>query len=281
MYSVNFNPTRRITEDEIEARKRAASRYTLIPTFRSERSRLSSLCNRYQGERCFVIGNGPSLNEIDLSKLAKERTFGVNKIYLLFDRIAWRPSFYTVLDWRMGSAVAPYVRDMPASLKFIPNRFRGFFPASDSTYWFTTRPVLDSIEDQFRIDITNGIPSKGTILMTAIQMAFFLGFRDIYLIGVDASYSVPDTVIQTGPDKFRSGTKLYLESTKNDDPNHFDPSYFGTGDKWHDPNVDEMIRQFRNMRKGVELHGGRIRNATKGGKLEVFERVDYNSLFSS
>ncbi len=103
----------------------------------------------------------------------------------------------------------------------------------------------------------------------------------MYLIGADTNYTIPDNVLQSGPDRFKTGTKLYLESTENNDPNHFDPSYFGKGAKWHDPNVDEMIRQYRNMRKGVEYHGGRIRNATRGGKLEVFERIDYDSLFPS
>ena len=275
-----YDPMRKITEDEIENRKRAFGMYPLLPLSRSERSRLNSLRGRYRGERCFVIGNGPSLNDLDLSKLANEYTFGVNKIYLLFDRIDWRPSFYTLLDWRTGPDIVPAIGRMSDSLKFLPNRFRGLFSEDSSTYWITTRPVLDNINDQFRTDIMDGIPSKGSILVTAIQIAFFLGFRDIYLIGVDANYSIPDTVIQSGPDKFRTGTKLYLESTKNDDPNHFDPSYFGKGSKWHNPNVDEMIRQYKNMRKGVEFHGGRIRNATHGGKLEIFERVDFDSLFN-
>jgi hypothetical protein len=235
--------------------------------------------NRYLGERCFVMGNGPSLNRTDLSKLKDEYTFGVNKIYLLFDRIEWRPTFYTLLDWRVGPEIAPHVDQLEDSLKFYPNRFRGILPDADDVYWYTTRPVLDHIDDQFQPDIVDGVPSKGTIVVTALQLAFFLGFREIYLIGTDASYSIPETVKQTGPDRFGTGIKLNLESTKDDDPNHFDPTYFGKGAKWHDPNVDEMVRQFRNMRRGAEFHGGKIYNATVGGELEVFERVDYDSLF--
>ena len=279
IFTARYNPSRMPTESEIEARKKAFSAYPYIPLLHSERSKLGSLRNRYRGKRCFIMGNGPSLNRIDLSKLAEEYTFGVNKLYLLYDRIDWRPSFYTLLDWRMGPAVAPHVKKLSDSLKFIPTRFRGLFPEDDSTYWYTTRPVLDNLHDKFCTDMTEGIPSKGTILTTAIQIAFSLGFHDIYLIGADATYTIPDTVIQTGPDKFGTGVKLYLESTKDDDANHFDPSYFGKGAKWHDPNVEEMIRQFGQMRKGAEFNGARIRNATPGGKLEVFERVEFDSLF--
>ena len=281
IYATDYSAARKITDNDIEARKRVSVLYPTIHTFVSDRKALRSRHNRYQDKRCFIIGNGPSLNNLDLSKLAKEYTFGMNKIFLLYDRIDWRPSFYTLLDWRIGPSVAPHITELADSVKFLPYRFRGLFPKDSSTYWFTTRPVFDDIDDQFSPDIAKGIPSKGTILMTAIQIAFFLGFRDIYLIGADTSYTIPESVLQSGPDRFKTGTKLYLESTENNDPNHFDPSYFGKGAKWHDPNVDEMIRQYRNMRKGVEYHGGRIRNATHGGKLEVFERVDFDSLFPS
>ncbi len=115
--------------------------------------------------------------------------------------------------------------------------------------------------------------------MTAIQQAFFLGFRDIVLIGVDAKYTIPDTVEQSGPDYFRTGVKLHLKSTRDDDPNHFDPTYFGAGSHWHDPNVDDMHRMFRLMNKAVAWHGGSLRNATVGGVLEAVPRVDYESLF--
>ncbi len=265
--------------ESIDARRAACGQFPVIPLSNEEQARLKQLRSTYYGERCFILGNGPSLNRTDLSKLAGEHTFGVNKIYLLFDRIDWRPTFYSLLDWRVGPEIAPHVGQLDDSLKFIPNRFRGLFPDNDHTAWYTTRPVLDDVATQFAPDVTLGVPSRGTILVTAIQLAFHLGFREIYLIGTDASYTIPDTVRQSGPDRHGTGIRLNLESTADDDPNHFDPTYFGKGAQWHDPNVDEMVRMFRTMRKGVELHGGRLINATVGGKLEVLPRVDYESLF--
>lgn len=273
------DPDQSWTDDDLADRRLAFGRQPLIPVGTEEQAALQSVADRYRGERCFILGNGPSLNRLDLAKLASEYTFGVNKIYLLYDRIDWRPTFYTLLDWRVGPEIAPEIDRMDGSIKFLPNRFRGLFPGGDDTFWFSTRPVLDGLDDQFRPSIVDGVPSKGTILVTAIQIAFHLGFRDIVLIGVDASYRIPKTVRQSGPDRFGSGIKLNLESTQDDDPNHFDPTYFGKGARWHDPNVDEMVRQFRQMRKGIEYHGGRIRNATDGGQLDVFERVSFDSLF--
>ncbi len=148
IYATDYSAARRITDNDIEARKRISVLYPTIQTFVSDRKALRSRHNRYQGERCFIIGNGPSLNDLDLSKLAKEYTFGMNKIYLLYDRIDWRPSFYTLLDWRVGPSVIPHITELADSVKFLPYRFRGLFPKDNSTYWFTTRPVFDDIDDQ-------------------------------------------------------------------------------------------------------------------------------------
>ena len=115
--------------------------------------------------------------------------------------------------------------------------------------------------------------------MTAVQIAYYMGFDPIYLVGVDCDYVIPASVRQTGPDRFGRGVGFYLESTRDDDPNHFCPDYLGAGRKWHDPNVPAMIEGYRTCRQAIEARGRRIYNATVGGKLEVFERVDFDSLF--
>jgi glycosyltransferase involved in cell wall biosynthesis len=272
--------TTRFNLQETEIRRRTAWSKLGYPTSPSEdRERLDRLRNCHEGERVFILGNGPSLVKCDLNKLGSEFTFGVNKIHLLFDQIDWRPNFYTLLDWKMGASVAQDLAVDDETIRFFPERFRGMLPTTSQTYWYTTRPMGIHIDDQFEPNAVRGIPSKGTVLVTAIQQAFFLGFRDIYLIGVDAAYQIPESVIQSGPDYFGTGTKLHLESTADDDANHFAANYFGTGDRWHDPNVAEMRRMFLRMRKGVERHGGRLVNATVGGELDELPRVNFGDLF--
>jgi glycosyltransferase involved in cell wall biosynthesis len=268
-----------LTPEQLEAMWVEVERYGLTRSPDADLARLRELRDRHSG-RVFILGNGPSLLRCDLSRLADEYTFGVNKIYLLFDQISWRPTYYTLLDRKMGAAVGADIGQLDGTVKFVPERFRGVFPGGPSTYWYWTRPVGAHIDDQFEPDISLGIPSRATVLVTAIQQAFYLGFRTIILIGVDAAYTIPETVEQSGPDRFGTGTRLHLTSTADDDPNHFSPAYFGKGSRWHDPNVAEMHRMFRIMRKGVERHGGRLLNATDGGSLEVLERVDYDDLFS-
>ena len=243
------------------------------------RAALRAMKDRYRGERIFVIGNGPSLNRTPLHLLEDEYTFGVNRIYLLFDRISWRPTFYTTVDWRVASDCAYEINELQGMHLFFPERFRGLLRDGDDVTWYWNDRHRHPTEQGFASDASLGIRGAGSVTGAAIQLAFHLGFDPIYLIGCDVTYSVPDTVIQEGPDQFGNGVGLYLTSTRDDDTNHFDKRYFGVGKRWHDPNVKRMIEGFEQCRDGAERHGRRILNATAGGNLEVFERVDIRSLF--
>ena len=97
-----------------------------------------------------------------------------------------------------------------------------------------------------------------------------MGFSDVYLVGFDHSYKIPD-------DAKVDGEGILSQSS---DPNHFNSTYFGKGYRWHDPMVERMEQAFCRAREVYSAAGRRIFNATVGGKLEVFERVDYKSLFA-
>src|SRR5574341_209049 len=59
----------------------------LHPWRRESIRRLAALRDSHKGKRAFIIGNGPSLRQTDLSKLRNEFTFGMNRIYLLFPEL--------------------------------------------------------------------------------------------------------------------------------------------------------------------------------------------------
>lgn len=242
--------------------------------------RLKSLHNKFKGERIFLMGNGPSLNQTPLHLLKDEYTFAVNRIDLLFDRIDWRPTFYSAFDLRVVPDCADIIRSLDIPYKLFATIHFDTLGDADNHYWYRDNSRADGLENRFEPEaIYTGFGGGGSITHNIIQLAYFMGFDPIYLIGVDASYKVLPSVRQTGPDKFGDGILLNLESTQDDDPNHFDPRYFGKGKKWHNPNVPRMIEGYGDIRRCVERRGRHIYNATVGGKLEVFERVDIHSLF--
>lgn len=229
------------------------------------------------------MGNGPSLNKMDLNLLANDYVWGTNRCYLLFDRIHWRPKFYIAVDKRVVPDNCEQINSLPMQLSntkfFYPVEFRtkGILNTYSNVYWYDEKPVcVDMVrlpEGTFTKDASKGVYAAFTVTVAAMQLAVFLGFNPIYLIGCDTSYIRSASIQKDGenPEK--------LVSTSNEDPNHFDSRYFGQGKKFHEPHVARMIFHYHEARLVCESLGVRIFNATFGGNLEEFPRVTYRDLF--
>jgi hypothetical protein len=225
------------------------------------------------------MGNGPSLNQMDLEVFKDEYVWGSNRCYLLFDRISWRPAFYVAVDTRVVPDNVTEINALPAkmpdTLFFYPARFcyEGILTSARRVYWYNeikhSRNQLPY--SMFSVDPSIFVYSVNTVTVAILQLAAYLGFNPIYLIGCDTSYSIPETV------KHEDGNLDFLISTESD-PNHFDPAYFGIGKKWHDPHVDKMIFHYEQAKKVCDELGLQVFNATLGGNLEVFPRVHYQDL---
>ena len=255
---------------------------TLVdPNIRSMTQRLANLKGKYTGQRCIIMGNGPSLNQMDLSVFNKEYLWGTNKCYLLFDRISWRPTFYTAIDTRVVPDIAEDIvkleHELPATTFFFPILFRmqGIIPSQSNVLWYYEKK-LDETQlpnGMFSQHASNFVYAARTVTIAALQLAVFLGFNPIYLIGCDTSYSLSSSVQKDEKDENR------LISTADDDTSHFDPRYFGQGSKWHVPHVERMIFHYQQSKNFCDSIGVKVYNATVGGKLEVFPRVNYRELF--
>jgi len=249
--------------------------------FRDLPAALGALKGRYAGQRCFIMGTGPSLNRMDLGLFEEEHVWGVNKCYLLFDRIRWRPSFWVAVDKRVVPDISremnSLTRSLPETTFFFPVKFREewLLQSRSNVYWYSEIELEESTppERMFSTDITKWVSGVRTVTIAALQLAVYLSFNPIYLIGCDASYDVSRTV------RTEAGQPDALVSTQNDDQNHFDRGYFGRGSKWHEPKVDRMIYHYEQARKACDAIGVSVYNATFGGNLEVFPRVDYRELF--
>ena len=249
-----------------------------IPCSRIDTERLSTLKDIFKGERIFILGNEPSLNNGPLELLKDEFTFGINDIYLLFDKIAWRPTFYTINDWQVVPDIANKINLLTGMTFFFEERFKGLLRGDDEeVYWYTH--TSDPRERTFVHDITKGVLDTGSTTGTAIQIAFYMGFNPIYLVGCDLEYELSETVNYENPSKFGSDTELYLTSTENDDPGHFDKSYSGKSRQWYNHHSKITIESYMQCKEGIEKAGGKIFNATIGSELTIYEDVDFKSLF--
>jgi hypothetical protein len=236
---------------------------------RSNDRRLARLRNRESGKRIFILGNGPSLNRTDVDRLCGEVSIASNAVFLLFDRKRFRPTYYTIEDRLVAEDRAREAVGLQGCWKVFPDDVRRFIAPDDRTIYINfirEYPGFPKFTEDFRRRAYWG----GTVTYLNLQLARYLGASEIYLIGFDHSYAAP-----TAGDKVEG----VVVTSATDDRNHFDPRYFGAGYRWHDPRVDRMEDGYRLAKNCCDTAGIRIYNATKGGHLEVFPRVDFDSLF--
>lgn len=238
-------------------------------------ARLRALRQRFAGtERAFVVGNGPSLNQTDLALLRNEVTFGVNGIFLKFQETQFRPTLYVVEDHLVAEDRAEAINALKGPIKLFPINLAYCLQEGEDTIFFDHRPRRRFPTDfDFSTNAAHSTFAGCTVTFTCLQLAYYLGFRQIYLIGVDCSYVLPADI-----EKNKSYAVATLDM-KSDDPNHFDPNYFGKGFRWHDPQVDKMQEAYVEAQRVTALTTVPIYNATLGGHLRAFARRDYPSLF--
>lgn len=226
---------------------------------------------KFQGKRCFIIGSGPSLTVSDLDHLKGEYTFASNKIFAVFDKTAWRPTFYVVSD----NDITPEMYGHSAKFesqtqaKFFPANFRDGCSGENPNAFFynyvgcdTTGKIPPAFSDNMEKYLVEGF----SVAYVAMQIAVYMGFTEIYLLGLDFSWPIykdcAGNIYENGQTKHR-----FYED------NH-------EADEISIPNVELMENAYRQARKYCEDHGITICNATRGGKLEVFRRVNFDGLFA-
>jgi hypothetical protein len=241
----------------------------------SSKSKLLKLRDKFKGERCFIIGNGPSLNQCDLRLLRGEYSFGVNGIFYKTDEMGFKPTFFVVEDAHVMDDNLETIDTFDTEYRFFPTDYKHLIKNKANTYFFNMntgyyeRSSPNFGIPRFSTDCSRIVYCGQSVTMINLQLAFYLGFTKVYLIGMDFEYEIPETASIDGS----------VITSNEDDTNHFHPEYFGKGKKWHDPELEKVYRSYECMKLCYKSAGREILNATKGGKLEIFPRVSYDSLF--
>ena len=247
--------------DLIKTRKRAFSHGKFAD---AESKRLFALKNRHANETCFIVCTGPSLLLSDLEKLKDKVCFGVNSILDCYSKTTWRPTYYCVVDY--------YAFDVALRQKDV---CEGRYATNECFFHYRLKPKFSSKEDFFLpVSYKNHEPSylkRNKILLSdelsvcvydaftvatmAIQIAVYMGFKKIYLLGVDNSYT--------------KDNRHFEESSMNDVQLCIEDFSI----------VEERARNgFAACKAFCESKGVEIYNATRGGKLEVFRRVNLDQV---
>lgn len=223
----------------------------------SNLSKIEQHKNKFKNKRCFIIGNGPSLRVEDLEKLDSEVTMASNSMYILFDKTNWRPSYYFCQDPVMLTKIIKNIRKIKCT-KFIGST--GKFKHTDKNaayYKIDSENYYNGDKPKFSDDVSNIVYDGFTVTYSMLQFAMYMGFEEIYLLGIDFNYIIND---------------------KNQIDKESYPDERMATNVGGNPDIEYNLSAYEEANRYANEHGVKIYNATRGGKLEVFDRVNFDEL---
>lgn len=205
----------------------------------------TELKDKYLGEPCLIIGNGKSLAHESNEFLSMIPSFGTNRIYMKFT-----PSFYVCVNPLVAEQYKHEI-EMLKCPKFVTDRVNipGAIPLHSNHIMAFSRNPEEYICEGY------------TVTYVCMQLAYFMGFQNIYLIGVDHDY------------KFSGEPNQVLTAT-GDDPNHFDPAYFSGGHTWNAPDLAMSEKAYLMAKRVFEADHRSITNIGRDSKLEIFPKKE-------
>jgi len=291
--------------------------------------------NKYDGERIFLVGNGPSLSETPLEEMDSEYTLAMNKINKIYSETSWRPSFYYFANPGGHSFSQEIIENISLGIPcFINSDHDDIARGHDNTHTFNIISLFSidlwhtaSQEDvqqmplnQLREFWSNNVEYQVYHYHTmygATQLSAYLGFDEIYFVGCDLGqeYQDPHMIFKSGldPERYSNGKVAYLrDAIKNDywkslingvahqgikrfgeydllnqflnknTNDHFISSYLNDRVIHDGPTHDTQIAKAHIATKRMcEEKGIKTYNATIGGELDVYERVDVNEIINA
>lgn len=230
---------------------------------RRNREKIESFRDRHKDERCFIVANGPSLSKMDLSPLKGEVTIGMNRIYILFEQWGFNTTYLACINELVLEQFSEDIEQLTIP-KFLNWNRRDYFTEDTNTIFLKLGLGLN---DTFGQDLTKEISSGGTVTFACLQLAYYMGFKEVVLVGLDHNF-----VEKGRPNK----TELRVAEK---DESHCHPNYFPKGVKWQLPDLMRSEQAYSLAKDMFERDGRRIVDATVGGKCEIFDKVKFDSFF--
>lgn len=227
----------------------------------SKYQKIKALKNKYEGQRCFIICTGPSLTLDDLELLKDEYTFSMNSIMLFYEKTEFRPTFYGCIDqqvWlKLRNLIIEY--DTPKMLTFVSNRQSRHDRLRNHWYEIPINVAYHTYDRYFKgkfwcninDDIYKGVYDLYSVTHFLIQVAIYMGFKKIYLLGSDCNFP-------------KHGKTHFAD--------------YGVSDTTIDTARERNICGYKKLKEYCDSHDVKIYNATRGGTLDVFERVSLDEI---
>jgi len=221
--------------------------------------KLDELDNKHSGERAFLIGNGPSLVDTNLGLLKNEITFCANTFFNAMKNTVMKPTYYVVSDPCVLESYHNEILSLDTTV-ILNNgaahlQMNRCYPSNAKDIHMTKKLGLSYFKNDFSKDARHGIYSTKSVLYVMLQYAYFMGFKEVYLVGCDFSFS---------GERFDKS-----ETTRKE------------GDAMANPDFYKIIMEGLEFAKyNYECDGRKIINSTIGGNLTMFDRKELEEVIN-
>jgi hypothetical protein len=237
-----------------------------------------------RSDAIYILGNGPSLNKIDLSKLKGKDTISFNRAYIAYNDWGFYPKYFMAVDKVVLENIKENVKELieTSSIEkfFLPEWSREYFGNNSKIgylnlrgSWISGRRIWGNSFSRLSL-----IANVGA---TSIPVLKILGYKNFVILGTDCNYveqNIKNVEIEYNPDD-HSGRSIVFKSTGDDDPNHFRQDYFGKGTEYSKPQQDNHYRGWEFISKKMKKKEANIILCSPGSRLSsLFTEADFEEV---
>lgn len=219
--------------------------------------------DKYKGQRCFIVATGPSLQIDDLEKLHAHNEFciGLNGIYHSFTKTIWRPNVFVMTDPSLID-LKDIIENMNVDIKFISDNNMDYWKECHKKNIHRVHLRYSENKQKYSSDITKGLYSSCNVTYCCLQLATYMGFKSIYLLGVDFNNIANSHFVNQK--KYRCN----ISSTRSNDIHYSSQEL-----------QNFQLKGYIKAEEYTQKNNIKIYNATRGGSLDIFERCSFDELF--
>lgn len=228
--------------------------------------------NKFVGKRVFLIGNGNSLSLTDLDLIKDEYSIAMNRISEIYEKFSWRPTFYIFCSsncihhlWgkEWTKSIIKSINE-ENTISFIWNKYKNTIDPNNKLKqikWIKNisenKPNIngDILDSCFKYDIENTIDKTGTTMNLALQIANYMGFSEIYLLGCDLNFT--------------------HQFSLDNDPNHFIKNYNADIPKVKCLKINRQMRNIHKLSRKKIPEKVKMYNASLNTVLDIYPIIDY------
>ncbi|MCC5972386.1 MAG: glycosyltransferase [Pararhodobacter sp.] len=217
---------------------------------------------------CAILGNGPSLAEIDFSAFKQTDSIGMNAAYRYWHEIRWYPTLYSCLDTVVGMSHKEAILDLVRHRRRYG--IQQFLLRENLFQWLEEQGATDGVVnfDLIRSGLPELHPEPVTTGSHSLAWAAAIGYERFIIAGVDCNY-----VEQV------DGSRLAADNTveiveEDQNPNYFFAGYQKVGDRYNIPNPskDLHIRSWRNVGAAMANDKAAL-NVSSVSKVDAFPKM--------